>query len=515
MGLLYACSSIFRSYGFSNAYVNALLFAIRVLLVSVLFLFFIYLIPRIRHTIISDEFSSQSAVQYKWKYFLLFALCWFPFVIIRYPAAISPDTWQGVFQFRHNEMNGIQPTPYVVLVGVALSLLGNNVGICIISIIEYFVLSFTFGNLASYLRTVGVIPKVRLLLITIWITSPVTIGYIGVTIKDTLYAAGVVNLILILIEISNNKRISANIIFGTVGWGLLTCLSRPNGVYLMVIVAAFYMFSVACHKIPWKPVLAIIGTVIVGVLITQTLNYIYSVSKDSTNAKEALSIPFQQTARFVRDYEEDVTDEERIIIDNVLVYDDLADRYDPRISDPVKDRYTGNKAYLNDYFKVWINQLARHPDCYVMAFWEQNHYLFDPIASMKNISFIEGTTRFCELGNEFDCVSSWMYEDLFDEPEFFAPARKAVVSYCIALMNIPIPWFISNVGLVCIMTLFFWLIALFRKTKNSLIYYVPLIATIVITMAGPVVQGHPRYLFPIMYMAPVILIKGIIDSDPE
>lgn len=37
-----------------------------------------------------------------------------------------------------------------------------------------------------------------------------------------------------------------------------------------------------------------------------------------------LSLPFQQTARFVSEYESEITDEERAVIDRVLIYDQLA-----------------------------------------------------------------------------------------------------------------------------------------------------------------------------------------------
>ncbi|MFR8176726.1 MAG: DUF6020 family protein [Christensenellales bacterium] len=56
-----------------------------------------------------------------------------------------------------------------------------------------------------------------------------------------------------------------------------------------------------------------------------------------TASKEMLLAAFfQQTARFVSEYESEITDEERAVIDRVLIYDQLADRYRPDLSDPVK-----------------------------------------------------------------------------------------------------------------------------------------------------------------------------------
>ena len=55
--------------------------------------------------------------------------------------------------------------------------------------------------------------------------------------------------------------------------------------------------------------------------------------------QEKLGTLFQQTARFVRDYPEEVTDVERKTIDAVLPFDSLASAYQPALQDAVKFMY--------------------------------------------------------------------------------------------------------------------------------------------------------------------------------
>lgn len=55
--------------------------------------------------------------------------------------------------------------------------------------------------------------------------------------------------------------------------------------------------------------------------------------------QEALSLPFQQTARYVKEHEEEVTQEEKEAIKGVLAYNKLGKYYNPKISDPVKATY--------------------------------------------------------------------------------------------------------------------------------------------------------------------------------
>lgn len=58
--------------------------------------------------------------------------------------------------------------------------------------------------------------------------------------------------------------------------------------------------------------------------------------------REALSLPFQQTARYALEYGNEITEEEAAVISNILDYEHLAENYNPRISDPVKRTFNKN-----------------------------------------------------------------------------------------------------------------------------------------------------------------------------
>ena len=82
-----------------------------------------------------------------------------------------------------------------------------------------------------------------------------------------------------------------------------------------------------------------------------------------------LSVPFQQTARYLREYPDDVTASEKKAINRILDYDVLAEKYNPELSDPVKitfrfrddDNDPKLDGYMNDYFKAWFAMFRRHP----------------------------------------------------------------------------------------------------------------------------------------------------------
>ena len=75
--------------------------------------------------------------------------------------------------------------------------------------------------------------------------------------------------------------------------------------------------------------------------------------------RKCFSLPFQQTARYVKEYGDEISEEEREIIAKVLDYDSLAEIYEPMTADPVKTTYrSGSAGDLTAYFKVWLKEFS-------------------------------------------------------------------------------------------------------------------------------------------------------------
>lgn len=80
------------------------------------------------------------------------------------------------------------------------------------------------------------------------------------------------------------------------------------------------------------------------------------------------SLPFQMTARYVRDYGEDMTPGEKEAVDKLLDLSTLAERYNPVFADPVKG-YTerGTAGEYLAYLKAFVSMGLRHPDACFQA----------------------------------------------------------------------------------------------------------------------------------------------------
>lgn len=97
---------------------------------------------------------------------------------------------------------------------------------------------------------------------------------------------------------------------------ILVILLRNNGIYLVLLSFPFVFFVKKNLR----------KTVIVMIICTLLFNSWYGklliyLEIPSESIREMLSIPFQQTARYVKYYSDEVTAEEREVIDKILTYD--------------------------------------------------------------------------------------------------------------------------------------------------------------------------------------------------
>lgn len=175
-------------------------------------------------------------------------------------------------------------------------------------------------------------------------------------------------------------------------------------------------------------------------IITQ----VYHVEKDSP--KEMFSLPFQQTARYVKEYGDEISEEEREIIAKVLDYDSLAEIYEPMTADPVKTTYrSGSAGDLTAYFKVWLKEFFRHPLCYVEATWNQNYYVFAPY--VDNVVY----NKNCLVGSELEYDKEYYSWLNFQIPEKMEGLANVTVKLYSLLTTAPVIGMFSNVAFYVIL----------------------------------------------------------------
>lgn len=429
-----------------------------------------------------------------------------PHLILSYPTRMSFDArCQLGFYFGLQQFSSHHP-PFstwvmgkMVSLGIAMS--GANLGVFLYSIMQYFALAFVTAYLIYTLKVHLCAPKwLQAITLLITLISPYHAAFVGVMIKDLLYSycllLFVIEMLHILRAESQNKK---HIILLSIS-GILTVLLRNNGKYVIypaIIVLAF--FSLRKGKIKEKVFMWIAA---VSIIICSTMIEEYFLQRYvqvEGSIAEALSLPFQQTARYVKEYGSEVTPEEREVIAQILDYDSLASLYNPEISDPVKWTYSSmaTKDDLKAYMKIWMQQFLKHPWCYAEATLNQNYFLFYPPAEIYTYftDVVDDTESGKELAGYLNIHGA--------RSNISQGLRTLQELYVGTMIMVPVIGMFSNVGFYNILLLFLVLYAIREKCFKTLILTAPLLLTILIVIAAPYVG--PRYVFPVIYSMPGVI----------
>lgn len=227
---------------------------------------------------------------------------------------------------------------------------------------------------------------------------------------------------------------------------------------------------------------------------------------EDNGPKEALSIPFQQTARYVRDYGYELTEEEEAVISRVLDGEKLAELYDPITSDPVKYTYhaeTGQE--LADYFGVWFRQLLKHPGSAVQATMNNAYGWFYQEGYAHNYmmtSWIEGHEV------RWDIV----------QPEKLNGVRHVMERVSKLLSRIPVINWFENAGIASWMTILLISFWAGSGKRRYILSAVPLILALLVCIAAPTFNYQIRYIMPVIFSVPYYLpmvLQSIGDNFLE
>lgn len=461
-----------------------------------------------------------------WVSFFAVMLFWLPHLIIAYPGYICLDAWYQLEQFFGKlPYTLIHPPVPTILLGLFTQLglrLGDaNVGIYISIILQSVISALVLAYELSLMKKWSSPQWLRIISFGVIALVPYYTNYVVTEIKDTLYA---IWFLLFVMEIicmlqkgfdyfSNRKHVLllAVSIMGTV-------LFRNNGKYVLyptILVLLVYLWAIGRKnkkKIYVKSALCFLMPVLAANLLSVALIGYYGIGSGSFG--EALSLPFQQTARYLLEYGDDVTDEEAEAIRVVLDYDNLAEKYDPLVSDPVKGTYVGDdqvtKKELLQYFVVWVKMFFRHPDVYIKATMNQSYYLLYPFIE-NNMIFYETVPPY----GDYVLADELIGELGVSGVEALQNYRNTLYALQLSFFSLPIIGMFSHPALYCILLIFLIVFAIYRKLWHLIVIMFPLVLSAVIVVLAPAIQLNARYAFPIIYAMPIIVAYYIYLEKPN
>ena len=224
-------------------------------------------------------------------------------------------------------------------------------------------------------------------------------------------------------------------------------------------------------------------------------------------------MPLQMTGRYVVNFSDEVTDEERQAIDAIVKYDKIADNNDPKHSSPIKNtvREDSTRADLINYFNVFIKMFFKHPQIYFYALLEFKDELFYPDTFDRAIYHYPYSADRMGRANEWlkELGANFHYPDNSSLSDF-----REWLDDTLSIWNgYPIINLFNSAATFVWWTIIVFAYSIIRKNKYIFILTMPLLATILFCILGPQSGGHVRYMYPLQMVLPCISAFGLKFSN--
>ncbi len=437
--------------------------------------------------------------------FVILLLFYLIYMIAFYPAILSPDPSNQIKQFFHMHTKYLDsvilldsnvtftnhhPIFQTLLMGwfIKLGLLFNNfnLGLFFYTFTQSLFLIFTLSLTISYMKKIGISSIYRTIVLLFYAFTPVFPLYGMSMVKDVYFACFIIIYTILLFDVIKNGEISLKNMFYIIIVSIFLILFRNNGIYVLVLSIPF--LALVLKKYIKK-------TAVIFIII---LSFNFSYNKivlpyfkiPAGSIREMLSIPFQQTARYVSKHS--VSSDEKEAIDKILVFDDLASRYRSDLSDPVKEKFNKyyTKADLIKYFKVWFMEGIKHPDTYIEATLLNTYGYLYPNTSNWYI-YYKYDKKLSDAGFDYH------YNSLTD-------LRDMLSKYGVKYPSIPVIGMSVNIGFCGMLLLTFLIFLLYEKKYKYIIVLLPSLVILLVCFASPA-NTYFRYAMPYIFMMPLLI----------
>ena len=425
--------------------------------------------------------------------FSVILLCWLPWVISYYPASMDWDVYRQLASFTNVSSyahSNHDPFFSFFVIGVCYNLgkwLGSeNLGVFIYIVLRDIALAAIYARVVWTLSRAGFPKLLCIVVLFYYAITPVWGAYAKHAFKDTfaagLFCAAITSMICV-IRLERNKKLQYNdcVVFAILS--CFSCLFRGNVIYaLLPSVVLLSILLISKKQIGYGCI------ALSGCLFFLVFNY--SITHfggiKPADKEEALSLPFQMSARTVRDHFEEITEEEKAALNGYLDYESMGTRYDPLVSDPVKNRAKKDVSVSTKaaYFKVFLKMISKYPVTNFEAIIASTYgyYTFAPkhgetegnynanmtiLSGIKPSGFLEWFSNF-EYKEETKKYREWLHRwsRIWDRLPLFS-LTDTIAAYT---------WFVVLLGL--------WLIQ--HHKKNELIPVLSVLMLIGTCIASPV-----------------------------
>ncbi len=456
--------------------------------------------------------------------FVTLLICYLPCMVLSYPGILMGDGLPMILQvFNLPEwtsnsivlldetvrLNGHHPVAYTMLLHLGLmvgkGLFGSyNVGLFLVALLQALAQFAVMSAVIAQLIRLKLRPGVAAGLLAYFAFAPRIQNYTFLVTKDVLAAAALLLFLLFVFRVLAELGGEVQNMAGCAISGVAMCLFRNEGKYIILASLVFMLFLTPKKR---RQLAVSCGTALLAaVLFFNVLMPALHITPGSV--REMLSVPFQQTARYVRDHGQEVTEEERVAIAAVLDYDSLAKWYDPDISDPVKSSYrkTATTGELVAYFKAWFQMGLKHPGTYVQATINNYYNYFYPGHALANVYDYNWSEDVMEQVDD-GMAKVGIQMDLH-HPAALAPWRQGYETLREKTFGLPVLSILKSSAAYVWALILLVFYSIKRRNAYAFALLLPLLFILGVCLLGPVNGTYFRYLYGISISLPAVFFFG-------
>ncbi|WP_143087376.1 DUF6020 family protein [Butyrivibrio proteoclasticus] len=417
-----------------------------------------------------------------------------PYVILRYPAGFECDAYHQIADFLEGTMTNHWPVASSVSMGIFVlagqNLLGSaNIGIFVYCIVQTIIGAFIFSYAALVMRRLKMPVLFVYMSVIVFALVPNYPGYITSVVKDAPFSCAVLLFVLLVVQQVLEECFDKGFFIAITGF--IVCILRNNGIFIVggllivLVIASLFKKSFLEKKLFFS----LFACALIYMFYSSAL--LPALGIKGTSEAEALSVPFQQTARLATWRRSEISDKDAEIINDVLSLDIISTEYDPELSDVVKGTYHSDDiGKLLKYFGVWLKEGFRNPDIYLDAFLHNSIGFMYPDIRMGNSPVVSG--MYGQVWNDR------MVQ--FIVPDSLYKVREDIKDNVSAYENFPIIFPFVNVAIQLWIPIgiLFW--AIQRKNYKLIFLLIPSVIGIMVCLASPTYMNNgARYALPVIY----------------
>lgn len=445
----------------------------------------------------------------------LVALCWLPYYLLFFPGLSNPDTlmqiawdlhlpteWLRYSPVRGPEIFATNHHPYftTVLYGafarIGLAIDGSIYwGVALYCLCQMLLTALALTGVWFWLRRMGLSRGAFRAGLAFTALFPLCPLYAITMLKDTLFGLACLcfSALLFALVRSRGERLEhGGFCAALFAAALLVALTKNQGVYFVAAAAAGALILCRGRRLRAAAALAV-PAVLFQFVWLQVLLPAWNVAPGGR--QEMLGPLFQQTARYVVMYPEDVTAEEADAIRAVIDYDSLAELYDPELSDDVKFTFDqdATEEELSAYYRAWGQMFLRHPDAYLQA----------TLNNIYGSFYLEHETALSYT--DFDDYATDLYPELYVKKTPWLERAQPIARILLpSVQHLPGIGVLFCVGFYPWVVLWLFLDVLRRRQYSQILAQLPAILSVAVLVVSPV-SGSYRYAMPMVFMLPFLL----------